>query len=271
MPQGFLFCTTYVEKNSNEFCPFRYKKWIDYYSSLKSELGVEHIFLIEDASDREGLEELGAATVISGDEPLPDSLHGQLNIISFNKHLGRSSNKDYGGWWRSFTYSVIIAEKYSFEKIIHIESDFYTTSPRLRNYIKNFNVGWFSLYSLFFAFAETAVQVICKDNFFKLKAFFEEARSNNYRFEEFAELILPITEVNKSFIGDRLGEFQVLRYWLQLLEENWEFDYVGQFPARLKNFSPHDLKKILLKFKTLATGKAEEDIGTFNTILGQIA
>src|SRR5438105_3236112 len=128
---SLLFCTSYIDKNDISFHPLRYMKWIDYYSKIKEGLGVDYIFIIDDGSPDPTLEHSSLVEILSAKDDLPAELSKKINIITFKEHLGRLSQGEHLGWWRSFTYSIKIAEKYGFEKIIHIESDFYIVSERL--------------------------------------------------------------------------------------------------------------------------------------------
>jgi len=214
-------------------------------------LGVDHIFIIDDASPHLEFIDSDSIAIISAEKELPVTLSKKINIISFQDHLGRQSGDDYAGWWRSFTYSINIAEKYSFEKIIHIESDFYILSDRLTGFIKTIDQGWTALYSTFYQFPETAIQVICHDSFSHLKEIFKKAITANYRFNNIAELILPFTQVNREFSGDRIGEFPVLHHWASRDGEIFDLDYYGQLPPNIKLMSLSEFKKLIsdLKFE----------------------
>lgn len=265
--KSFLFCTSYIDDGNSDLHSVRYKKWIDYYSSMLKELDIEYIFLIDDGSSDTALLKGNVENIAAPELAPARALTGALNMISFSEHLGRSSDKDYPGWWRSFTYSVNIAEKYGFDKIIHIESDFYITSSRLMEFIRSIDKGWHSLYSRFCNFPETAVQVICKDSFAQLRRISEEAKERNYLFDQFAEVVLPITEVHKSFIGDRVGEYDVLKYWSEIALDDCDFDYIGQLPADIKPLSAAEFKEILRQYKKGKTGSFETDLPLLNSIL----
>ena len=241
---SFLFCTSYIDKDDIRFYPLRYKKWIDYYSKIKEHLGVDYIFIIDDGSIDVALEESALVEIHSANDDLPAELSKNINVITFKEHLGRPSIEEHLGWWRSFTYSIKLAEKYGFEKIIHIESDFYIVSERLINFIYSLNKGWTSMYSSHYNFPETAIQIICNDSFYLLEKARENAEAVNYRINQLAELTLPFTNVCKDFIGDRIGEMRVLKQWI--FDENGinGLDFYGQLPTYVRPFSALEFQEL---------------------------
>ena len=242
---SFLFCTSYINQDIISCHPLRYKKWIEYYSKIMEDLGVDHIFLIDDGSPDPAIENTSAIEIISANDGLPATLSKKINIITFREHLGRPSQKEYPGWWRSFTYSIKIAEKYGFEKIIHIESDFYLVSDRLIKFIHSLNKGWTSLYSPHLNFPETAVQIICQDSLHLLENIRSAAEQSNYTFNQMAERLLPFTSVCKEFTGDRIGEIAVLKQWIADKNGMNGLDFYGQLPTYVRPFSLPDLQKLM--------------------------
>jgi hypothetical protein len=263
----FLFCTAFVDKNMPDHRPIRYKKWIDYYSRIKNELGADYIFMLDDASpDLQTDPEL--VNKISVTEDLPDELSEKINIVSFKDHLGRPTWREYSGWWRSFTYSIQIARKYGFEKIIHIESDFYVISDRLVRFIASLNSGWTALFCTYGKIPETGIQIICDDCFSQLESIYKQAQLSAYRytFDVIAERLLPITDVVRDFKGDRFN-WPMLQGWLSGDLEVDGLDYYGQLPTEIKPFSIDELKKALQDMKPHLALNAEPDESAFNRIM----
>jgi hypothetical protein len=242
---SFLFCTSYINKEDIRFDPLRYRKWIDFYSTLKESMGVDYIFIIDDGSPDPALEQSYPVTILSVNDDLPAELSNKINIITFEEHLGRQSMEEHTGWWRSFTYSIKLAEKYGFEKIIHIESDFYIVSERLVNFIHSLNMGWTSMYSSYFKFPETAIQVICKDCFNRLEKIRQTVATSGYRINQLAEFILPFTNVCKDFNGDRIGEMPVLKEWMLDKNSTSDLDYYGQLPTNVRPFSAPEFRQLM--------------------------
>jgi hypothetical protein len=242
-----IFCTCYLDRDPDAFNEHRYRKWIDYYVSRLDALRADCVFLMDDGSEHAVLRTLAADAVIMTNGLREDA--GRINIARFDTHLGRDSGRDSAGWWRSFTHAHALVARYGVEKLIHLESDFFVISDRLIRYIADLRRGWTSLFSRHHGFAETAIQVICADAFGDLERLSARARASGYRFLLDAESVLPITYVNKDFVGDRFGELRVLRSWSDVSDAEVAFDYVGQLPSLVKPPSSADIHKILMAVK----------------------
>ena len=196
--RSLLFCTSYIKDESAWNA--RYKRWLDFYN--RSDFGDSQIIMVDDASpftppvDQIQLRSPG--TMVSSGLP---------TMIRFPDRLGRNGVASYPGWWRSFLHSVDLAHQLGVQKIIHIESDAFVLSARMRAYIQSLTDGWTVFWSENFGFPETAIQVICEDQFDALAAF------QNKSFEELdtqlAEEQLPFTRINKQMVGDRYSEFRM--------------------------------------------------------------
>lgn len=220
--RSFIFCTSYINGDPFYHSQKRYNRWIRYYLPLMEQLKAEQLFLIDDGGN--GSSDFN---VITGQ--LPPAITDIVNIYRFEKTLGRRSDIDFPGWWRSFLFSIEIASTYGYDKIIHIESDFFILSEKLKTYIRELNSGWTSLHSAHYEFPETAIQVICKDAFQAVAAFKKERVNSSYQMDNYAELLLPFTTINTSFVGDRLGEKDVIDAWLEKSPELLSrLDYIGQ-------------------------------------------
>ncbi|MBW2645060.1 MAG: hypothetical protein JRE23_02570 [Deltaproteobacteria bacterium] len=193
----FIFCTSYIND------PARYNKWINYFFPSKEYFGADYIFLINDGSENINFD--SRLRIIDAEKPLPDTLKSDLNIVKFPERFGRISMTTYPGWWRSFTFAVKIAQKYSFDKIIHIESDAYVCSLRLAKYIKKINRGWTVLWSNYYDFPETCIQIICKDSFAALEDFYSKGDEFFFSCNIAAEHVLPFKKIERRFIGERYG------------------------------------------------------------------
>ncbi len=216
-----IFCTSYINENSGA----RYKKWIDYYHGKLDLFQSSNLFLIDDGSSNKNFD--NKVHIIKSDS-LPIALEDDINLFHFENNLGRISLINYPGWWRSFTFSLMLAEKYDIDKLIHIESDFYIVSRKMIDYIAGLTSGWTAFYSKYHKFPETAIQIICKDSFKKFDRTLKKAIETNYTFSKRAEHILPFTKIEKGFQGDRFGEANVMRGWLRKFQPPFEIDYIGQ-------------------------------------------
>ncbi len=223
--KSIIFCTSFIDDNNYD----RYVKWINYYSSKLDLFYSSNLFLIDDGSSKLNF---GNKVEILKSNNLPVTLDSNINLFHFADHLGRPSRRDYKGWWRSFTFSLKLAEKYNVDKIIHIESDFYIISQRMIEYMVNVSEGWTVFYSNFYNFPETAIQIICKDSFEKFNKIYKQAVDSNYRFRRIAERVLPFSKIEKGFLGDRLGEIKVMQEWLRKTKLPLEIDYIGQIDGK---------------------------------------
>ena len=216
-----IFCTVFIDDHNFA----RYKKWIDFYYNKLDLFNAGNLFLIDDGSSNVLFDD---RVEILKSNNLPGSLNSSINLFHFEDHLGRPSRRNYSGWWRSFTFSIKLAEKYNIDKIIHIESDYYIVSRRMTDYIAKISEGWTVFYSRSYGFPETAIQVICKDSFEKLNKTYKAAVESNYQFKRIAERVLPFSKIEKGFLGDRYGEEKVLRRWTKKIKTPLEIDYLGQ-------------------------------------------
>jgi hypothetical protein len=182
----------YLQKNT---CWLRYSIWLEYSRKDYQNMGISHILLLDDGSDEKQLKKLDLPIYRELPEELP-----KASIFTFSTHLGRPEHHNFLGWWRSFLLTPVLAERYGFDKLLHIESDAYVLSQQLRDYLAKVSSGWTALWCPHYEMPETAIQVICRDQFNKMKDFVPPPNTD-------PEMCLPFTCVNKDFIGDRYGEY----------------------------------------------------------------
>jgi len=165
------------------------------------------MYLIDDCSDLDFLTDNGAH-IINEDQLGSFQEVNKINIYSFNNRKGlnwshNSANNE--GWWRSFSASLDIAKEYNYEKIIHIESDAFLISKRIFDHIDSLKTGWTGLWANKYNFPESCIQVICKDQFDSFRDF-ASCGSNELSKKGLAEKIIPFTNIERRFVGDRYGE-----------------------------------------------------------------
>lgn len=202
--RSFIFCTSFITNQSPHLSVDRWNRWIAYYDLRRDLFGAERVIILDDASPVECLPpDLQVIDIAGG---LPDSLPACPIMFRFNEHYGRYGLTIFPGWWRSFTFSVVIAKRYAFSKIIHCESDAFVLSPRLIKYIQQIREGWVAFWCPRHKFPETGLQVICHDAFKDLATF--HGLGERLWFQHvFPERVLPFSRVQKDFIGDRYGEY----------------------------------------------------------------
>ena len=199
-----IFCTSYFD--TEELYQKRYQKWIDYYSSHPF-TDDKHMYLIDDCSDLELITDDSVNTINEG-QLCDFHEENKINIYSFNNRKGLNwfhNSANNQGWWRSFSTSLNIAEKYNYEKIIHIESDAFLISERIFEHVDSLKTGWTGLWANKYNFPESCIQIICKDQFDSFRNFVSCGPLELSK-KGFAEKIIPFTNVERSFVGDRYGE-----------------------------------------------------------------
>ncbi|KAB8046198.1 hypothetical protein GCN78_25535 [Janthinobacterium rivuli] len=201
--KAIIFCTSFIKDAAS--WESRYQRWLDYYENIP--INAEKKIMIDDGSPF--LPPAEIINTVSHSATLASNSDKNL-IIRFDNNLGRQNITDYPGWWRSFLHSVKVANELGVDKIIHIESDAYILTPRLANFINEIESGWNVLWSPHYEFPETAIQVICRDQF----SIFEKFKNDHpaYSFQDIAERLLPFTAVHKQFKGDRYSDFRKNRW-----------------------------------------------------------
>lgn len=192
-----VFCTSYI--NTPDAWNSRYSRWLKYYEATN--LHRDITAMIDDGAvytpEDQGI-------TIAGEKSSPQKDFSGVLLYRFDKRLGRISVKEYPGWWRSFLKSVQLARYFGADKIIHIESDAFLLSQRLIDFLNKTNSGWHVMWSNHYQFPETAIQLICKDQFEIMENFADQYNEKGAL--DIAEKILPFTEVHKEFTGDRYSE-----------------------------------------------------------------
>lgn len=214
-----LFCTGYI---GSDKAIIRYDTWSRFYSNMKEKLGYDYMVIIDDGSPLEYLQKFGDA--VSGMVTLNRIEHrkgliglgkkfdeNKINIVSFEKNLGRPILELVPGWWRSFSVSPYVAEYLGCDKIIHIESDAYILSDKLAETIRNENNGHHVLYSPESEYPETAIQWLNSDFYYQLKWFYQQGMKFWYSLgvnfmNYIPELAIKFGYVHREFIGDRYGD-----------------------------------------------------------------
>lgn len=204
-----LFCTAYAE--SPEVWENRYKPW--YFHYLKSSLKVNNLLIVDDGSPSE-----------------PNFLE-KNEYHRFEDRLGRQAAHVYPGWYRSFSYGVINGIEKGFDKIIHAESDAFLLSEPLIEFVNSLDSGWHTFWCPLHNMHESAIQIICKDQFGAAKNFLGPS------YDAYSGIcmdgILPYTQAHKHFKGDRFGEY--------LEEIPKDSDYACQTrPGWITKFSSND-------------------------------
>ncbi len=196
-PKTIVFCTSFCASRNG--WDNRYRRWLE--AIQASALIVDQVLIVDDGSatlpqwaDLQIIKESGQ---LAPEKPLA--------LFHFADHLGRRSVFDFPGWYRSFAFAAVFAMANGFEKIIHVESDAFLISRRIIDYINAVNDGWIAFWCKRWNFPETAIQVITGS---AMASFCAVAKRPNSDFiNEGFEKLLPFTHIEKSFEGDRYGEY----------------------------------------------------------------
>lgn len=229
-----LFCTSYFRDQQQWLS--RYERWLQHHQAISWQ--VDALAVIDDGSPilphSDSVEPIETASL--GRVSLPSR-----SLVRFKDNLGRQSTLQYPGWWRSFQLALDLSEIYGFTKIVHVESDSYLLSTRVLEFIEQTNTGWTLLWSKHFLLPESAIQIICRDAFNEFAKIREHGPYGLAN--QFAENLLPYTQVVKSFTGDRYSDFGAA------IPRN--ADYAVQVTPEMPTAVPHSWTR-RLKYKTLA-------------------
>jgi hypothetical protein len=196
-----IFCTSFAP--NQQTWQARHRRWVD--AILQSTIAHDQILIVDDGSPFLPAWP-GLTTISSADCPTPTAtpVPGGVMLYHFTSHLGRPSLYDFPGWHRSFTFAALYAQAHGFERVIHIESDAFLLTSRLRAYLGGLKTGWVALYCDKYKFPEIAIQAAAGDGVARMAAWakepYETLRGRSH------ELLLPYTSVERGFIGDRYGE-----------------------------------------------------------------
>ena len=201
-------------------------KWLDYYGPILNDFGVDHIWLIDNASPMEELKKLGGEIYnLKFDLIEPATTRPYLKILRYEQRFERVRFRVYHYFYRAlFTGIQTLPRQFEYTKAIHIDTDVYVLSKRLAAYIKDSNTGWEAFWCKKYNFAESTFHIICQDSFHIGDKFIADSFPIEKYDDRDAENIIPFTNVSKSFIGDRYGESSLVQapamdYYCQSLND----------------------------------------------------
>lgn len=205
-----LFSLCYLEGNDLQGNSRlrRNQRYVDYYSTIKEELGFETIILADNASK---------PYLVDTFRSLSQGMGYSVRIIRYNEHLPRRGPLDYPYCWRGL-YELKTLFDEGYEKIICIDSDGFVLSKRLANYIKSCKSGWVSFQERKYSWPEAALHILCKDAL-PIYEGFTSVPYSAYNGKPM-ETLLPFTHLERSFCIGRFGEEKMSQY-------DW-MDFYGQ-------------------------------------------
>lgn len=193
-----IFCTSFAD--TYQQWENRYKIWFNFVKN--SGLEKDQILIIDDGSP---VLPNWTDLKICKEPLLPESVNDKYVLFQFSSRLGRRGLLDYPGWYRSYIFAGVWAKQNNFNKIIHIESDSFIFSEQLIEHINALSSGWTSLYCPSQNLPENCIQIICEDQIKKFLKFGRHDYDINFANKPI-ELLIPYTNIEKGFVGDRYGE-----------------------------------------------------------------
>lgn len=152
-----IFCTSFIPsatKWSADYAP-----WLA--GVAMSGLDADATILVDDGSAYAPNDIVVVSADTIGQEDLPTPA-----IVRFATH---SADPENLGWWRSFFFSLTIAEAYGLTKIVHLESDVALLSEALITHINQVSSGWVGFELPHLLPSRPKLEVICKNRFEDLR------------------------------------------------------------------------------------------------------
>ncbi len=195
-----VFCTAYAP--STRIWETRYRRWVD--AVMAATLGQQQIVLVDDGSSvLPGWPDADVHTLRTPEDAASIRSTAPVLVLRYADRLGRAAVYDFPGWHRSFVTGLRYGAR-NFERVVHLESDAYLVSARMRDWVRTTARGWTALWSAKFDFPEIAIQVIGPDQMAAAEAF--ACRPYDGLVGVTHETALPLTQVERGFVGDRYGE-----------------------------------------------------------------
>lgn len=186
-------------------------RYLDYYRSIKKEIGFDRIVMIDNGSSIDKLAHLKGNVFNEYNDLISSVESSDLDVWHFQNSLKKTvhGQHDYPYCWRTVYFMRDLIEFYNATKIIFIDSDAFVVSKKLAEYVRRWNKGWHSLYCKKYDFPESSFHVINQDSFYLLKAYTRDGDFMSRNNKVIMEKSLPFTHVHKEFDCDRYGETRV--------------------------------------------------------------
>lgn len=159
------------------------------------------------------------------------SAHLAIEVVNLQPHLPyKDGTLEYPAVWRTYWYVKELLKEY--EKVIFLATDAYICSQRLVDYIEAIDSGWTALWCPKYSFPATEISVIVRGCAAFEKFFAGDCNPDFYN-GLCEENTVPLTHVEKGFVGDRYGEDKIpysgQDYYTQVSDDpTWDD---SQFPV----------------------------------------
>lgn len=196
-----VYCTAYADTPAA--WQSRYRAWID----AQSRPGIcwDQLLIVDDGSPV--LPEWDdVALVREFDAPSPEEVRSDAPVVLYHHEfrLGRTALFDFPGWHRSFAFGARYAKAHGFDKVVHLESDAFLVSRRMRRLVDAHRSGWVIPWSERYKFPEIAIQLVGPDQLDAFAAF--AARPYAWMRHRVHEPLFTPTHIERGLVGERYGE-----------------------------------------------------------------
>jgi hypothetical protein len=183
-PPDYIFCGSAWPITD----PFRHMLWVDFNRKL---FPCSKLVILNDGAD------------------LGHWRRSDVQAIYLEPHLGRISNLDHNGLFRSMLHMCNWMS--GTKKLIWLEWDFYIISQRCIDWVCSVNQGLKTVWCPQHNFPESSLMIICQDQYDSFRSFMCKWIESPKGIE--FERSIPFTEVKRDFIGDRRSDFGAFPQW----------------------------------------------------------
>lgn len=132
---------------------------------------------------------------------------GSIHVFPHAPYMPRISSWNCMNWRRSFLSAIEAAIRYRFERLIHVDWDFFILSQRMAETIAGTYSGIVGFWCERHTMPENGCMIITDKYFGEFRRFMYSAPNDPSSKDELFEMLTPWTELKKEMIGDKYGEF----------------------------------------------------------------
>ncbi len=196
-----VYCTAYADTLAA--WQSRYRMWIE----AQSRPGIQwdQLLIVDDGSPVLPAWD-DVALVREFEVPDAADVRSDAPVVLYHHEfrLGRAGLFDFPGWHRSFAFGARYARAHGFDKVVHLESDAFLVSRRMRRLVDAHGSGWVIPWSERYKFPEIAIQLVGPDQLEAFAAF--AARPYDWMRHRVHEPLFTPTHIERGLVGERYGE-----------------------------------------------------------------
>lgn len=199
----------------------RNKRYLDWYSKIREDIGFEKIFLVDNASPENLIEKLNPSSLWRDNkqeffEAKDLGENFQVIVARHSRHLPSGEHLNYPYCWRALNFIGTLLNIY--DKVVFIDSDCFVLKRSFSRYLSGINSGWVCFREHIYGFPTSELHVVCRDS----QQIYSKISLKHY--SEYVGLTmehaLPFTRIEETFYGGRFGEKKT--------EQTDEMDFYGQ-------------------------------------------